>query len=74
VQRPLTSGPKGWTAGQIPWPTGQVLCWFGPQLRAHMSTREGEGQGGVESQRGPNHMASRPCGWAGRPPLGELPT
>jgi hypothetical protein len=29
VQRPLTSGPRGWSASQIPWPTGQVLCWLG---------------------------------------------
>jgi hypothetical protein len=31
VQRPLTSGPRG-------WPVGQVLCRFGLQLRAHVST------------------------------------
>jgi hypothetical protein len=46
VQRSLTSGPRGWPIGQIPWSAGQVLCWFGPRLRAHMSTQEGEGQGG----------------------------
>jgi hypothetical protein len=43
VQRPLTSGPKGWLADQ-------VLCRFGPWLRVHVSTREGEGQGGGESR------------------------
>jgi hypothetical protein len=67
VQRPLTSGPRG-------WPAGQVLCQFGSRLRAHMSTREGEGQGGGESQWRLNHMASRPRGYTGRPPLGKLPT
>jgi hypothetical protein len=67
VQRPLTSGPRGWPADQIPWPAGQVLCRFGPRLRAHVSTRQGEVQGSGESQWRPNHMA-------GRPPLGELPT
>jgi hypothetical protein len=41
VQRPLTSGPRGWPAVQIPWPTGQVICQFGPGLCVHMSTREG---------------------------------
>jgi hypothetical protein len=25
VQRLLTSGPKGWPAGQTPWPTGPTL-------------------------------------------------
>jgi hypothetical protein len=39
VQRPLTSGARG-------WPAGQVLCWFGPWLRAHVSTRGVEGQDG----------------------------
>jgi hypothetical protein len=39
VQRPLASGPWG-------WPVGQVLCRFGSRLRAHVPTREGEGQDG----------------------------
>jgi hypothetical protein len=60
MQSPLTSGPRG-------WPTDQVLCRFGPRLRAHKSTREGEGQDNGESRWRPNHMANRP-------PLGELPT
>jgi hypothetical protein len=55
VQRPLTGVPKG-------WPAGQVLCRFGPWLHAHVSTREGEGQGGGESRWRPNHMASQPRG------------
>jgi hypothetical protein len=46
VQRPLASGPWGWPVVQIPWPVGQVLCRFGSRLRAHVSTREGEGQDG----------------------------
>jgi hypothetical protein len=25
VQRPLTSGPKGWRAGQTPWPVSPTL-------------------------------------------------
>jgi hypothetical protein len=74
VQRLLTSGPRGWPAGQIPWPVGQVLNWFGPRLRAHVSTQEGEGHGGGESQWRPNHMASQQWGYAGRPPLSELLT
>jgi hypothetical protein len=60
VQKPLSSGPRG-------WPTGQVLGRFGPRLRAHVSTCEGEHQGSGESRWRLNHMASRP-------PLGELPT
>jgi hypothetical protein len=67
VQRPLTSVHRWWPAGKIPWPAGKVLCRFGLWLRAHMSTREGEGQGSGESRWRSNHMA-------GQPPLGELPT
>jgi hypothetical protein len=62
VQRLLTSGPRGWPSGQIPWPVGQVLCRFIPLLRAHVSTREGEGQGGGESRWRLNHMATWSCG------------
>jgi hypothetical protein len=61
VQRSLTSGPRGWPTDQIPWSIDQVLCRFGPQLHAHVSTREGEGQGGGESRWRPNHMTGRPC-------------
>jgi hypothetical protein len=25
VQRPLTCGPSGWSAGQTPWPAGSTL-------------------------------------------------
>jgi hypothetical protein len=60
VQRPLTGRPRG-------WPTGQVLCQFCLWLLAHVSTQEGEGQGGGESRWWPNYMA-------GRPALGELTT
>jgi hypothetical protein len=42
VQRPLTYGPRGWPAEEIPWLDGQVLCQFDPRLRVHVSTREGE--------------------------------
>jgi hypothetical protein len=62
VKRPLTSGPRGWPPGQIPWPTGHVLCRFGPRLHAHVSTRDGEGQGDGESQWRLKHMAGRPHG------------
>jgi hypothetical protein len=31
VNSPLTSGLRGWPTGEIPWPTGQVLCQFGPR-------------------------------------------
>jgi hypothetical protein len=62
VQRLLTSGPKGWPAGKIPWPASQVLWRFGPWHRANVSTREGEGQDGGESRWRPNHMAGQPRG------------
>jgi hypothetical protein len=55
VKRPLTSGPWG-------WPAGHVLCQFGPQLRAHVSTREGEVQGGGEMRWRPNDIAGWPRG------------
>jgi hypothetical protein len=66
VQRPLTSGHRGWPIGQIPWPTGQVLCRFVPRLRAHVSTREGECHGGEKVGGGQttwlaSHVA-RPAG------------
>jgi hypothetical protein len=73
VQMPLTSGPWGWPADQIPWPADQLLCRFEPKLRGHVSTREGEGHGDEESQWRTNLLASRPRGLPGRPPLGELP-
>jgi hypothetical protein len=59
VQRPLTSGPRG-------WPAGQLLSQFGPKLVEHVSTREGKGYGGGESRWRPNSLAGP---W----PLGELP-
>jgi hypothetical protein len=59
---PLTSGPKEWPAGQIPRLASQVLCLFGMRLRADVSTREGESQGGGESRCRSNHMVGRPCG------------
>jgi hypothetical protein len=67
VQQPLTSGPKGWTAGQ-------VLCWFGLWLHAPVSIGEGEVLGGGESRWMPNHLVGRPRGYVGQPSLGELPT
>jgi hypothetical protein len=73
VQRPMTSGPRGWPAGQIPWPAGQLLCRFEPKLRGHVSTQEGEGQGGDESQWMPYSLAGQPRGLAARLPLVELP-
>jgi hypothetical protein len=63
VQRPLTSGPRGWL-------TGQLLCPFGPKLCGQMSTREGEGQGGEESRWRPYSLADLPHGLATQPPLG----
>jgi hypothetical protein len=60
VQRPLTSGPRVWLVSQIPWPAGQVLCQFGSWLRAHVSTREREGQGGGGQTTWPaGHVARR---------------
>jgi hypothetical protein len=67
AQRLLTSGPRGWAVGQIPWPVGQVLCRFGRRLYGHVSTREGEGQGGGKSGWRPLHPAGRHVAWpAGR--------
>jgi hypothetical protein len=55
VQGPLTSGPRRWSVGQR-------LHRFGPGLLGHVSTRQGEGYGGGESQWRPNSLASWPCG------------
>jgi hypothetical protein len=43
VQRPLTSGPRGWPVG------GQLLSRIGPILLGHVSTRERKGYGCGES-------------------------
>jgi hypothetical protein len=43
VQRPLASGPEGWLVGQL-------LSQLRPKLLGHVSTREGKGYGGGESQ------------------------
>jgi hypothetical protein len=56
VQRPLTSGPRGWLAGQIPWPTSQLLSRFRPKLLGHVSTREGKGYGSGKSPWRPNSL------------------
>jgi hypothetical protein len=59
VQRPLTSGPRGWLAR-----------FYVSLARGFVHTclhEKGKAQGGGESQWRPNHMVSRP-------PLGELPT
>jgi hypothetical protein len=42
VQRPLTSGPRGWSAGHL-------LSQFGPKLLGHVSTQEGKGYAGGEN-------------------------
>jgi hypothetical protein len=73
VQRPLTGGPKGWPASQVPRPTGQLMSRIGPKLLGHMSTREGEGYGGGQSWWRLNSLVGRPRGSAGWLPLGELP-
>jgi hypothetical protein len=62
VQRPLTSGPRGWPAGQIPWPTGQLVSRLGPKLLGHVSTREGKGYDSEESQWRLNLLAGQPRG------------
>jgi hypothetical protein len=51
VQRPLTSGPRGWLVGQL-------LSRFRPKLVGHVFTREGKGYGGGESQWRPNSLDS----------------
>jgi hypothetical protein len=58
VQRPLTSRPTG-------WPAGQLLSRFEPKLLGHVFTREGKGYVGEESWWRPNSLA-------GRLPHGEL--
>jgi hypothetical protein len=55
VQRTLTSGHRG-------WPAGQLLSQFGPKLLGHVFTPEGKGYGGVENRWRPNSLAGRPCG------------
>jgi hypothetical protein len=55
VQRPLTSGPRG-------WPTGQLFSRFRLKLLGCVSTQEGKGYDSGESQWMPNSLASRPCG------------
>jgi hypothetical protein len=55
VQRPLTSGLRGWLVGQ-------VLCLFGPWLRARVSTQEGEDQGGGGRTTWPAGQVARPTG------------
>jgi hypothetical protein len=62
VQRPLTSGPKGWPTVQIPWPIGQLLSQFRPKLLGHMSTREGKDYASGESWWRPNSLVGRPHG------------
>jgi hypothetical protein len=52
-QTPSQTGPG---AG---WPAGQVLCWFGPRLRGHVSTREEKGRDGGERQWKLFHLANR---------------
>jgi hypothetical protein len=52
------NGPRGRPTNPTPWPVGQVLTRFGPQLRRHVSTREEEGQGGGRhSTRLASHVA-----------------
>jgi hypothetical protein len=73
VQRPLTNGPSGVAGRPNPmsgrpsfmsvWPTASLTRVY---------TRRG-GQGGGESWLRPLHLADRPCGLVGQPPLGELP-
>jgi hypothetical protein len=56
VQRPLTSGLGG---GQL---AGQLLSQFRPKLPAHVSTREGKGNGGGESWWRRNSLPDQPRG------------
>jgi hypothetical protein len=57
---PRLNGKRGRPAGPTPWPVGQVLSWFSPQLRGHVSTREEEGQGGASHSTRPagRHLVS----------------
>jgi hypothetical protein len=62
VQRPLTSGPRGWLADEIGWPIGQLLSRFGPKLHGHVSRREEKSSGSGEHRWRPNSLAGRPRG------------
>jgi hypothetical protein len=77
VQRSLTSGPRGWTAGQTPWvacPTLQPLVgWL------YDKTLQGAVEGNPKLKVGhavqDAKLHGRPATWLGRAaPLGVLPT
>jgi hypothetical protein len=59
---PSSNGPRGRPVGPTHYPAGQVLSRFGPRLHGHVSTREGEGQGGGEIRWKPFHPADWPRG------------
>jgi hypothetical protein len=66
VQRPLTSGPSGWPAGQTPWPAGPTLQPLMALLHGHglkeVVTRNLKVEVSGSWTRWPaNHMA-RPAG------------
>jgi hypothetical protein len=66
VQRPLTSGPRGWSTSQTPWPTGPILQPLAGWLRGDSLQEAVEGNpflkvGGGRTPWPASHVA-RPTG------------
>jgi hypothetical protein len=66
VQRPLTSGTRGWSAGQTPWPVGPTLQPLMGWLRGDTLQEVVEGNpklkvGGGQTSWLTDHVA-RPAG------------
>jgi hypothetical protein len=66
VQRSLTSGPRGWPAGQTPWPVDPTLqpltCWLhGDTLQEAVEGNPKQKVGGGQTSWLAGHVA-RPAG------------
>jgi hypothetical protein len=73
VQRPLTSGPREWLAGQTPWPVGPILQPLMGSL--HGDTLQEAVEGNPKLKVGEGELHGQSAMWqASRPPLGMLPT
>jgi hypothetical protein len=66
VQRPLTSGPRGWPAGQTPWPVGPTLQplmgWLHGHALQEAVTRNLKLEVGGNRTRWPLGHVARPAG------------
>jgi hypothetical protein len=66
VQRPLTSQPRGWPAGQTPWPDGPTLQPLAGLLHKHALqeaiTRNPKLKVGGSGTRWPAGHVARPAG------------